>query len=130
MTEGRRSRRQGDASAQSAHVAQRASAIGRARPSARTIRTHRLSEGVVAEASIMARLLRWRILTLDASVVVLPAHAPPADAGVTTLRRDAWRRGAATRRGRLSEAMKNIDQAEQELARARHTNHGAHSQSQ
>jgi hypothetical protein len=72
----------------------------------------------VAEASIMARLLGWRLLTLDASVVLLPANAPPTDAGIVTLRRDPWRRRAATR-GRLREAMKNIDQAGQELALAR-----------
>jgi hypothetical protein len=117
--DGRRSRRDGDASAQSAHVAERASAIGSSRVSTRTFRTHRLSEGVVAEASIVARLLRWRILTLDASVVLLPADVPPLDAGSTTPRREARRRSAATR-GRISDAMKNIEQAEQELARARH----------
>jgi hypothetical protein len=100
-------------------VAERASAIGSARVSTSTIRTHRLSEGVVAEASIVARLLRWRILTLDASVVLLPADVPPLDAGSTTPRREARRRSAATR-GRISDAMKNIEQAEQELARARH----------
>jgi hypothetical protein len=78
----------------------------------------------VAEASLVARLLRWRLLTLDASVVLLPANAAPKDAGVMTLRRNAWRRRAATR-GRLSDAMKNIDQAEQELARARNTSQSA-----
>lgn len=105
--------RQRDASAQSAHVAERASASGTVRAT-RTLRTHRLSEGVAVEASIMARLLRWRVLTLDASVMVLPANPPAAGAGMR-------RRGAA-RRGRLSEAVKHIDQAEQELARARHVN--------
>lgn len=70
------------------------------------------------EASIMARLLRWRVLTLDASVMLLPANPPAADAGMTR------RRGTATR-GRLSEAVKNIDQAERELARARHVKNGA-----
>ena len=76
------------------------------------------------EASIMARLLRWRVLTLDASVMVLPANPPPTDTGLVTMRRDSRRRGAATRR-RLAEATKNIDHAEQELARARHTNNVA-----
>ena len=107
-----------DASAQSAHVAQRASASGGVRAT-RTLHTHRLSEGVVVEASIMARLLRWRVLTLDASVIVLPANPPAADAAITTRRR-----GAATR-GRLSEAVKTIGQAEHELARARQVNHVA-----
>jgi hypothetical protein len=106
-----------DASAQSARVAARASAAGRVRAT-RTLHTHRLAEGIAVEASIMARLLRWRVLTLDASVMVVPANPRAADAGLTR------RRGPATR-GRLSEAVKNIDQAEQELARARQTNHVA-----
>lgn len=113
----RRSQRHRDASAQSAHVAERASAPGRVRAT-RTLHTRRLSEGVVVEASIMARLLRWRVLTLDASVIVLPANPPATDAGITR------RRGAATR-GRLSEALKTIGQAEHELARARQVNHVA-----
>jgi len=106
--------RRRDASAQSAHVAQRASASGRVRAT-RRVHTHRLSEGVTVEASIMARLLRWQVLTLDASVMLLPADLPAAGTGMTR------RRGAAAR-GRLSEAVKNIDRAEQELARARHVN--------
>jgi hypothetical protein len=109
--------RRRDASAQSAHVAERASASGRVRAS-RTLHTRRLSEGVTVEASIMARLLRWRVLTLDASVMVLPADPPAADTGTPRSR------GAAAR-GRLSDAVKNIDRAEQELARARHGNHVA-----
>lgn len=113
----RRCQRDRDASAQSAQVAERASASGRLRAT-RTLHTRRLSEGVVVEASIMARLLRWRVLTLDASVMVLPANPPAAEAGITR------RRGPAPR-GRLREAVKNIDQAEHELGRARHANHVA-----
>jgi hypothetical protein len=78
----------------------------------------RLSEGVAVEASIMARLLRWRVLTLDASVMVLSVNLPAADARITRTR------GTPTR-GRLSDAMKNIGQAEHELARARQVNHVA-----
>jgi hypothetical protein len=114
----RRSLRDRDASTQSTHVALRASANGSTR-AGRTVRTPRLSDGIVAEASIMARLLRWRILTLDASVVVLPADAPPPRDGVMTERRQ-WRRRPATG-GRLTDAIKTIDQAERELARARNT---------
>ena len=66
----------------------------------------------------MARLLRWRVLMLDASVMLLPANPPAADA------RMAGRRGAGTR-GRLSEAVKDIDRAEHELALARRANHVA-----
>jgi len=106
-----------DAAAQSAHVAARASASGRVRAT-RTLHTHRLSEGVAVEASIMARLLRWRVLTLDASVMLLPADPLTAGARITRGR-------GTTTRGRLSEAVNHIDQAEQELARARQTNHVA-----
>ena len=112
VTGKRCSRRELDASAQSAHVAERASAIGRARASTRTIRTLRLSEGVAVEASVLARLLRWRFLTLDASVLLLPANAAPGGTEVTTPRRDPLTLRSRTR-GRLSDAIKDIDQAEQ-----------------
>jgi len=68
-------------------------------------------------------------LTLDASVMVLPADPPPpTDAGTMTLRRQSRRNGAVAR-GRLSDAMNRIDQAERELARARRTNQDAGSAS-
>ncbi|HEU0192781.1 MAG TPA: hypothetical protein VFQ71_01200 [Gaiellales bacterium] len=71
------------------------------------------------EASIIARLLRWRLLTLDASVVVLPAMASPAaPAGPKPV---ALRANGTARRRRLSEAITSIDQAEHELTRARLT---------
>jgi hypothetical protein len=113
----RRSLRDRDASTQSTHVARRASANGSNR-AGRTIRTPRLSDGIVAEASIIARVLRWRILTLDASVVVLPADAPAPRGAIGTGRRQSRRRPATG--GRLSDAIKTIDQAEQDLTRARH----------
>jgi hypothetical protein len=113
----RRSLRDRDASTQSTHVARRAAANGSNRVG-RAIRTPRLADGIVAEASIIARLLRWRILTLDASVVVLPADAPPTRGGIVTGRRQSGRRPATG--GRLSDAVKTIDQAEQDLTRARH----------
>jgi hypothetical protein len=75
----------------------------------------------VVEASILARLLRWRVLTIDASIVLLPADAPRGDADGTTPYRDTSSRRPASRR-RLSEAIENIDQADRELARARDTN--------
>jgi hypothetical protein len=34
----------------------------------------RLSEGLVVEASVVARLLRIRLLVIDASLIVAPAH--------------------------------------------------------
>lgn len=116
----RRSRREAEASAQSAQVAGRMSAIDRVYASAWTLGPHRLSEGVLVEASIIARLLRWRLLTLDASVVLLPASAPAAEPGARTPQLDAPA-GETGRRRRLSEAVTTIEQAEQELVRARLT---------
>jgi hypothetical protein len=101
-------------------VAERAAAANHdGRASTRTIRMPRLSEGVAIEASLIARLLRFRLLTVDASILLLPAGAPTAggEAATTPLDRAAKRR-------RLSDAIKSIDQAEQELTRARHGNHG------
>jgi hypothetical protein len=34
----------------------------------------RLSEGLLVEASVVARLLRMRLLVVDASLIVAPAH--------------------------------------------------------
>ena len=119
------SRRERDASAQSARVTKRAlAATDGSCAATRTDRARRLSEGAVVEASVTARLLRWKLLTLDASVLLLPANAPPAETGIVTPPRDAWSRRAATRR-RLSDALRNLDQAEHELARARHTNYAS-----
>jgi hypothetical protein len=124
VIEGHRSRREREASAQSAHVAERASAIDRVHASTRSMRTHRLSEGVVVEASIVARLLRWRLLTLDASVVLLPANAPRAGGAVGAPPGDARSRGRSAP-GRLSEAIRDIERAEHELTKARRANHAA-----
>lgn len=48
--------------------------------------TRRLSEGVALKASVIARLLGIRLLTLDATVLLAPAEiaAPPAPAPVPT----------------------------------------------
>jgi hypothetical protein len=88
-------------------------ALGGAEWPTRAVRTRRLSEGVLVEASIMARLLRWKVLTLDASLLLLPASARPGDDGG----RDGIRSGAT--RGRLSDAIRHLDAAEQDLARMR-----------
>lgn len=122
--EDRRSQRERDASAQSAHVAERASAaIDGACASTRMIRTRARSEGVVVEASVIARLLRWRLLTIDASVLLLPASAPRANRQTVRPPPDAWS-PTATKRERLSDAIKNIDQADHDLARARDRRNG------
>ena len=113
----RRSRRERDASAQSARVAKRASAaIDGAYVSTRTLRTRRLSEGAVVEASVTARLLRWKLLTIDASVLLLPA--PPANGETVSPPPDAWRLNAAKRKG-LADAIEKLDQVDHDLARAR-----------
>ncbi len=120
MIGGRRSRRQRDASAQSAGVAERASArVDGARASTRTIRTRRLSEGIAIEASVLARLLRFRLLTLDASILLLPAGAPPAGGTATASGAASTRRTAPGRR--LSDAIRTIEEAEQGLARVGRT---------
>jgi hypothetical protein len=121
----RRSRRERDASTQSAHVESRASAgISRGSASSPPTRPRRLSEGVQIEASVMARLLRWRVLTLDASVLLLPASAPATQPDIRTTPPDAWSR-RATKRGCLADAIKNIDEAQRRLANARQAGHAA-----
>lgn len=72
----------------------------------------------MVEASVIARLLRWRLLTVDASVLLLPASAPRGSSETVRPAPDAWSPKAA-KRGRLSDAIKKIDQAEYDLARAR-----------
>ena len=67
----------------------------------------------------MARLLRLRLLTLDASILLLPVGAAPQTGGETAAPARAAPRRAATGK-RLSDAIRSIDEAEQGLARARH----------
>jgi hypothetical protein len=91
-------------------------------------RRRRLSEGVVVEASILARLLGIRLLRLDATVVVVPAAvtAPPSGP------RDRQRLASAPRAGvprtrsgaaghRLADAVRSIDEGAAILAEARRT---------
>ena len=115
----RPSRRARHATAQSAHVAERASAAtDRASASIRMFRARHLSEGVAVEASVIARLLGWRLLTIDASVLLLPAAVPPIYDVTAAPPPNTWNRNAA-KRERLSDAIKTIDQAEHDLAEAR-----------
>ena len=84
-------------------------------------RRRRPSDGLVVKASILARLLRIRLLTLEATVVIAPADvtAPsPASPGVGA-RRPSTRppralpaRSAATASGHrgLAEALRTIDE--------------------
>jgi hypothetical protein len=89
-------------------------------------RRRRLSEGVLVDASIRARLLGIRLLTIDATVVLAPAdvtapsvaaHDPPQRASVRSsgiLRH----RSAATGHG-LAEAVRRINEGVELLAEAR-----------
>jgi hypothetical protein len=87
-----------------------------------------LSNGLVIEASILARLLRIRLLTLEATVVVVPADvtahwsAPPDVQGHASARPAGTsppaRSEAGGRRG-LAEAVRTIDEGAAILAEAR-----------
>ena len=81
------------------------------------IRTQRLSQGMVIEASIIARLLRLKILTVDASILLVPAGAQPVGGQKLMRPPDPGIDRTATR-GRLSDAIRSIDHAEQGLAQA------------
>jgi len=81
---------------------------------------------MLVEASIVARLLRVRLLTLDASVLVLPAGLEPSalpaalpgeSRGVETPSRRPP--AAGNPRRRLADAMRSIDEGAAALAKAR-----------
>jgi hypothetical protein len=89
-------------------------------------RRRRLSEGVLVEARIRARLLGIRLLTIDATVVLAPAdvtassvaaHDPPrrASARSSGISRN---RSAATGHG-LAEAVRSINEGAEVLAEVR-----------
>ena len=89
-------------------------------------RRKRLSEGVLLEATIRARLLGLRLLTIDATVVLAPAdvaapaiaaHDPPPRASVRPPGM-ARSRAAATRQG-LAEAVQSINEGRELLAATR-----------
>jgi hypothetical protein len=80
-----------------------------------------LAGGTLVEASIVARLLRIRLLTLDASVLLLPAVAE-SSASPTAAYLDAPRSRpppTGSPRRRLSDAMRSIEEGAADLARAR-----------
>ena len=89
-------------------------------------RRRRLSEGVLVDASIRARLLGIRLLTIDATVVLAPADVTaPSDAAHDPPRRPSVRpsgisrnRSAATGHG-LAEAVRSINEGVELLAEAR-----------
>jgi hypothetical protein len=84
-------------------------------------RRRRLSEGILVEASVLARLLGIRLLKLDATVVLMPAdvaaryaapHAPPALDALPPTRLYPAGRG-------LAEAIRHLNEGEELLAEAR-----------
>ena len=84
-------------------------------------RRRRLSEGILVEASVLARLLGIRLLKLHATVVLMPAdvaaqpaapHAPPALDALPPTRVYPAGRG-------LAEAIRHINEGEELLAEAR-----------
>jgi hypothetical protein len=113
---------------------------GARRPRAVTLRgrpdsSRRPSDGVVAEASIVARLLRLRLLTLDATVVVSPAvvtepsqQARPATRPARDVR--APLHGASPTAApigrRLAQAARIVDESAATLAATRREDAGRH----
>jgi pyridoxal biosynthesis lyase PdxS len=87
-------------------------------------RRRRPSDGIVVEASILARVLGARLLTLDATVVVAPADvtarsSAPRDSQALTPARSV---GVPPARGRgLAEAVRSIDEGAAILAETRRT---------
>lgn len=90
-------------------------------------RRRRLSQGVLLQASILARFLGLRLLRLDTVLVLLPADIPrqPSTAEerpipVSAHARNALPRSTFIAEG-LSEAARNIEESKQLLAKARDT---------
>jgi hypothetical protein len=89
-------------------------------------RNRRASDGVLIETSVLARLLGIRLLTLDATVVLMPAevtaprsaaHLPEERASAPPPGRLPPRPGAASRG--LAEAVRNINEGSAVLAATR-----------
>lgn len=79
-------------------------------------RRRRLSDGVLVDASIRARLLGLRLLTIDATVVLAPAEVTaPSSATHDPPQRTSGR----SSRHVLAEAVRSIDEGAELLAEAR-----------
>jgi hypothetical protein len=85
-------------------------------------RRRRLSQGVLVEASILARLLGLRLLRLEATMVLTPADVRTSTGSSRAARRPSSasppRRSAVPRRG-LADAARDIDEGARLLAQAR-----------
>ena len=89
-------------------------------------RRRRLSDGVLVDASIHARLLGLKLLTVDAAIVLMPADvsAPSAAAHPAAGRSAPRSSAAASRRAvaagpRLAQAVRSINEAAEVLAETR-----------
>ena len=94
--------------------------------SALTDRRRRRSQGVVVEASVLARLLGLRLLRLDATVVLVPADVSSPSSASYELPARASARSAPVPParsevvgGRLAHAVRSIDEGAELLAEAR-----------
>ena len=76
-----------------------------------------LSEGLLVEASIVARLLRIRLLTIDARLIVAPAHVQRRTQSPVTLRTRGRRigTGLAAAQRMLDEGAAGVRPASNEL---------------
>jgi hypothetical protein len=95
-------------------------------------RSKRLSDATLVEASITARLLGIRLLTLDATIALVPADVTAPTAAVTdgaarvhrsahasgTTSGDSQRRSRPIGRG-LADAVRNLDEGAKLLAEVR-----------
>jgi hypothetical protein len=88
-------------------------------------RRRRVSDGILVEASILARLLGLRLLTLDVTLVLVPAEvsAPPSAARGLPAGASAGRHSAPLARpvpgGGLADAVRSINEGAELLAEAR-----------
>jgi hypothetical protein len=88
-------------------------------------RRRRLSDGVLVDASIQARLLGLRLLTVDASIVLVPAEVSASPAAHPAATRPPPRSSVpAPRRTivagpRLAQAVRSINEAAEVLAETR-----------
>jgi hypothetical protein len=78
-------------------------------------RRRRLSQGVLVEASILARLLGLRLLRLEATLVLIPADVTTRSAGPPRTAR--W----ASRGRGLPDAVREIDEGAKLLEQARNS---------
>jgi hypothetical protein len=90
-------------------------------------RRRRLSDGALVEASIAARLLGMRILTLDATVALVPADVTAATPVVQDRAAHEPPRSSGNSRGHpgsvgqgLAGAVRNLDEGARLLAAVRH----------